>query len=293
VSVVIPTYNRAAYLPAALDSVFAQDFPDLEVIVVDDCSTDETPAILARYAGRIVVIRRDERSHCPARVNNDGIRAASGEYLAFLDSDDMWLAGKLARQLSLLDRRPDFGFIYGNFVFLREDGTLSTPAVPPRQLCSGSILLPLAGDMFIHPSTLMVRRVVLDRAGLFDEGICTGEHYDLVLRLASISHAGCISEPVAWVRQHAHQYSRERGIANYESAIIALQRLLLSRPLPWSVRIAARRTLARHHVYVGRKLLEEGCTPAARDHLLSALRQDPLQRAAWAWLVRSVAGWSG
>lgn len=103
VSVVIPTYDRAAVLPRAIDSVLGQTVEDLELLVVDDGSTDRAPDVVAGYADDRVRCLRHEQNRGASAARNSGIEAASGDYVAFLDSDDEWLAGKLETQLAVLE----------------------------------------------------------------------------------------------------------------------------------------------------------------------------------------------
>jgi len=110
ISVIIPAYNHARYLAEAIDSVLAQTYAPLEIIVVDDGSTDGTPAVAASYGDRIRYIRQENAGVGAAR--NNGIAAARGEYLAFLDSDDIWLPEKLEREIALFDADPQLGFVH-------------------------------------------------------------------------------------------------------------------------------------------------------------------------------------
>lgn len=290
VSVVIPTHNRAAFLGEAIDSVLAQRYDDIDIIVVDDASTDDTPSVLARYAGRIRTIRRDECSHRPSRVINAGIRASRGELVAFLHSDDTWLPRKLELQVARLISRPDVGFVYGNAVALLPDGSLSDPLVPPHELLSGSILRALVHNMFVHASTFIVRRALLERAGLFDEDVCTGEDYHLLLRLAQMTGAASVAEPVACLRRHTGQLSAQLSDAiNYGSGIAALDRLLARGDQPWTVQMAARRTIARFHARIALASLNENRPGQAWQELARAHRRYPFSRPAWASTLRALA----
>jgi glycosyltransferase involved in cell wall biosynthesis len=288
VSVIVPTHNRADYLPDALDSIFAQGLDDIEVIVVDDHSTDHTATVLKRYDSRIHTLRRTVFSNSPARVLNDGLQVARGQYVAFLDSDDIWLPDKLARQLPLVEGDPGCGVAYGNLVFL-EDGVKSPPAAPGETLPSGWILASLVEDMFVHPSTLIVRRAILDRAGWFDEDTGSAEHYDLQLRLARLTRAAVVHTPVAIVRRHGGQHSRLHRGDNYRSAIAVLRRIADDHSLPRAIRRTARRTSARHHTTLARLLWTEGQRAVARQHIRAALFQHPFSRAAWYTGVRTLS----
>ena len=124
VSVVIPTYNRAALLPRALESVIAQTFLDWEIVLVDDGSTDETESVAADYANRLgsrfIHLRQDNAGSSAAR--NRGIDAARGEFIAFLDSDDEYLPRKLERQIRLFELCPELGLVYSDYAFIDSDG---------------------------------------------------------------------------------------------------------------------------------------------------------------------------
>src|SRR3990170_2838516 len=114
VSVIIPTYNREKYIVETLQSVFAQTFTDYEVIVIDDGSTDNTADVLRPYLDRIVYIRKPNGGQGSAR--NVGIKVAKGEYIAFLDSDDLWMPEKLELQVKYLDNNKDAGLVFTDYL---------------------------------------------------------------------------------------------------------------------------------------------------------------------------------
>ena len=120
VSVVIPTYNRATELPSAIESVLGQTYPSVEVIIVDDGSTDGTEALIQTRFPRVRYLRQSNRG--PAAARNAGIKAASGPYIAFLDSDDRWMPQKLERQIGLLRERPEVGLVFSTVRFVSRRG---------------------------------------------------------------------------------------------------------------------------------------------------------------------------
>ena len=183
VSVIVPTYNRALVLPRAVESALGQSYPNTEIIIVDDRSTDGTPELLAQYtAARDIRVIHNERRHNAAGARNSGIEASNGELIAFLDSDDAWRPDKLLHQVSRLTTSPStVGAIYSSVEAFYPGGkTFTTPAE-----LSGNIYRELlVRNRIGSASRLMVRRSVLDDVGLFDEAFNTLEDWELVLRIA-------------------------------------------------------------------------------------------------------------
>lgn len=182
VSVIVPTYNRAQYLPRALNSVLAQTYRDYEVIVVDDGSTDETPQAMKPFEGRVTYVRQKNGGSASAR--NRGIEEAKGEYIAFLDSDDYWVADKLEAQVRILDAHPKVGIVYGRMPIVNEKGEkigMKPAGVSGRNFKE---LLDVWGDL--PTSTVMTRRVCFEKAGMFDTSLTTMQDIDMWLRIARL-----------------------------------------------------------------------------------------------------------
>ncbi len=185
VSVVIPAYNAAPYIADALDSVFAQTFRSFEVIVVNDGSPDTATLeqALQPYLSHIRYLRQENRG--PSAARNLAIRKGRGKYMAFLDSDDLWLPKHLGRQLESFAREPDLGLVYANAVYFKENVPLGTAFASVPQ--SGPVTLEslLAEKCTINTSSVVASREALLRVGLFDENINRCEDLDLWLRLAN------------------------------------------------------------------------------------------------------------
>jgi glycosyltransferase involved in cell wall biosynthesis len=202
VSAVIPVYNGARYVRAAIDSALAQTLPDLEIVVVDDGSTDATPEILAGYGPRIRVHRQPNGGVAAAR--NAGVRAARGEYVAFLDADDVWLPEKLARQLPAFDE-DDVALVYSGMTVVDADLRPLRVVEPPppdavlhNTLCVEPVNVPLT-------MTGVVRRAAFDELGGFDARLSTSADADFVCRLALRHRVARVAEPLALYRQHGSQ----------------------------------------------------------------------------------------
>ena len=285
VSVVIRTYRLADYIAEAIDSVFGQTADDLEVIVVEGAAEATVQAVLDRYLGRIRRIGLSGSTLGAAL--NAGISAARGEFVAFLDSDDVRLPHKLSRQLAWLDGNDRFGFAYGNVRLLSLGGILSPPVLAPEQIVRGSVLRTIVRGMCIHPSTLVVRRVWFERVGLFDGTRTVCEDYPFLLTLAGQTEAVCDPEPICLIRSHPGQANKRDAPYVYESTIATLEALLRRPGLSLGVRLEAHRSIARYHTYLARRHVEGGRSDEARRHALLALRCYPLFLPAWRWTLRS------
>jgi glycosyltransferase involved in cell wall biosynthesis len=203
----MPAYNVAWCIGRAVDSVLAQDFRACELIVVNDGSTDGTRALLEGYGAVITVINQENRGMSAAR--NAGIRRARGTYVAFLDADDWWLAGKLSRQVDLMHGRPEIGFSSTTVRVEDDDGRLLNLWRCPNG--STEILATLfAQNAAIAGgcSAVMARRDLLDRVGLFDESLRGFEDPDLWMRLAAVSGYACIDETLAVILRREQSVSR-------------------------------------------------------------------------------------
>ncbi len=179
ISVVIPTYNRGWILKEAVDSVLAQEYPAYEVIVVDDGSTDDTAAILAGYGNRITILRQENRGVSAAR--NRGVRKAGGNLLAFLDSDDLWLPGKLETQADFFQTHPEALICQTEETWVR-NGRRVNPKTRHKKP-SGNIFEPSLELCLVSPSAVMLRRELFEEMGGFDERLPACEDYDIWLRI--------------------------------------------------------------------------------------------------------------
>lgn len=212
VSVVIPAYNAAALIGETLDSVLAQTYPNLEVLVVDDGSTDDTPQVLDRYADRIRVLRQANAGQAAAR--NCGAREARGELMAFLDSDDLWDPDKIARQVALLGRFPEALAVYCDHRSIDAKGHLLSPSaavVHPRP--SGDILRALLlGPCIITPGLVLLRRAAFDATDGFDESASMRGHEDYALWLRLATRGPFVYSPDTLVsyRRHPQQATRQQ-----------------------------------------------------------------------------------
>jgi glycosyltransferase involved in cell wall biosynthesis len=264
VSVVIPSYNRASLLKEAIDSVLGQDFDDFELIVTDDGSTDDTPGLLQSYPN-ICVVRQDRRGVSAAR--NAGIRRASGRFLSFLDSDDLWLPGKLSAQIAFFKTHPKAVICQTQEVWIRS-GVRVNPKRRHRKY-SGMIFDRSVELCLVSPSAVMLKRGLLDQVGWFDELLPACEDYDLWLRIAWRFPIHLISTPLVIKRGgHADQLSRAPGLDRFR--IYALKKVLENPPegaLTREQRTAAVEALLKKCVVYARGCLKRGRVDEARQYL--------------------------
>lgn len=216
VSVIIPSFNRAAYLRQAVNSVLEQTYSRWELIVADDGSTDGTADYLAALDDRRVRVVRREHCGNPAAVRNAGIAVARGEYVAFLDSDDAWLPEKLAAQVARFRACPECGWGYTGFSRMDAEGRpLANPAHWRWVPYDGSVFERIVRlEAIVATPTVMVRRRLLVDVGGFDEAIVHAEDYELWTRLALRSDVCVEPRPLSLVRVHEGAHTWNRVAAN-------------------------------------------------------------------------------
>lgn len=205
VSIVITTYNRAHMLCEAIESAIEQTYSNKEIIVVDDGSTDSTKSILKKYMQEILYIRQENNGRASAK--NTGIRASTGRYISFLDSDDIWFPNKLERQISLLHNTPEIGLVYGYVKVIDKNGKEISQKT--KELCKLFKKQSVIGETYerfalqcrFFTSTITVRKTIIKEIGLYDENIPTNEDLDLYLRLVlKVKYKLLEGQPVAKYR---------------------------------------------------------------------------------------------
>ena len=228
VSVVIPTYNSKEYVLQAINSVLRQTYCNLEIIVVDNGSTDGTKNVLNRLirAGSIKYIY-DGRKHNAAFSRNIGIKNTTGEFIAFLDADDLWLPDKIRRQLPLF-RNVNIGLVYSYCrYFGMINGYFNNKVAYGVSNCSDVYKRLIRGN-FIATSSVIVRRKALTDVGYFDEsaGIATIEDYDLWLRMVEIWDIDFIDRVLCKYRVHKGQTSHMSELESFERRVYLYKKLL-------------------------------------------------------------------
>lgn len=272
VSVVMPVLNGQKYLRQSLDSVLTQTYHPIEIVVVNDGSTDETAAILASYGDRVTVIEQDHQGVAIAR--NAAMRNAAGKYLAFLDHDDWWRPEKIEKQVAQFEANPRVGLVHtGVDHFDDATGAWVGPLNPlsrPERL-SGECYEELLLDNAIYNSSAMIRAAVLEKSGLCDISITgnTIQDYDLWLRIARWSELAYVPEPLLAYRLHGGQglWHRPRMLA---AEARLLERILAESDL--QNRCAMRRRMAVLYESLGTAHFDAGDHAEARRAYWRSLR---------------------
>lgn len=194
VSVIIPTHNRGSLLRRALHSVLHQSYQNIEVIIVDDGSTDDTRIIVMSFQDTRVRYTRHEIKRGAAAARNTGIKLATSEFIAFQDSDDEWLCEKLEKQMELfVTAGPEVGVIYTGFIRFEDNRAFYFPAEHIQK--SGNILKSLLNGNYVTTQAVVVRRNCFEKVGLFDERLPRFQDWELFIRIAKCYDFICISQP--------------------------------------------------------------------------------------------------
>lgn len=206
VSVIIPAYNYAHYLPSAIDSVLAQSYSPVEIIVIDDGSTDNTAEVVSKYGERVRYIYQKNSGLSAAR--NTGIFLARYPFVAFLDADDVWMPDMLERVMKVFTELPeDYGIVAAHPIYIDSEG---------RKLPSSKSMLFLEGEIKTEdillmtrfpPSSVVARRIVFDECGMFDTGLRSSEDRDMWLRASAKWRIYLIGQPLVLIRKHTSNMS--------------------------------------------------------------------------------------
>lgn len=290
VSVIIPAYNQGHYLAAATQSVLNQTYSDVEVLIVDDGSTDETAQVAQQFTDpRVRYIYQENRGLSGAR--NTGIRHATGDFVTYLDSDDLFLPEKLTILLDELQKRPFLGFVVGQAIPVDETGQaigkLFDKPLPahPTHLLLGNPL---------HVGSTLLRRDWQERVGFFDETLRSYEDWDMWLRLAVAGcEMGCVAQPVSLYRFHRDQMTRD-GRQMTTATFTVLDNFFARPDLPPDWEAMKGRAYSRAHLRAAAQAYRlPEAVAEAQEHLRQAATLDPHlladKAAALAGIMR---GWT-
>jgi glycosyltransferase involved in cell wall biosynthesis len=275
VTVIIPSYNRERFIQQTVDSILSQTYTNLEVVAVDDGSTDKTRQILDAYGERIKVLAHPERiNKGQSAAINLGMRSTMSEYVGIVDSDDVLTPEKIERQVTFLEQNPSIGFVYANAYIMNDDGSILYKAFPPGHVETGMPERILLECPIGCPSGFLVRRSAFDKAGYFDESLRSAQDHDMVVRLAEVSRLSYMKETLWYYREHSESLSQRHTRRRWEAGFTILRKACKRYPYGIGVR---RRRLAVLHFRLGQCLVEDGRYLAAGIRFLLAGFLDPIR----------------
>lgn len=303
VSIIIPTYNCALYIAETITSVLNQSFKDIELIVVDDGSTDATRDIVASFGQPVRLVTQANAGVCVAR--NRGISEAAGKYICLMDHDDYWFPHKLARQVSILEQQPETGVVYSSFILWhRDESTGQFPSPDSFDLntylddtvpeFSGWIYHQFLIDCWMLTSTAMFRAEIFDQCGLFDESLPYSEDWDLWLRISRSYPFVQLRRPTTLYRQHAQQGNRLARDIDYRTRLLqdAVKKWgLCSQDGRCVTRHAFNKQLATYHSSFALGHLRAGNRKLAITALLKSWTTYPINIKPLAYLSAAFMGW--
>ncbi len=293
VSVVLTSYNHAPYLPQAIESALGQTLREVEIIAIDDASTDGSQEVLRRYADRLRVVLHDTNRGTYATLN-EGIALTSAPHIAILNSDDVWLPDKLQKQVAVLESDPRVGLVHTGFLVIDAQGhpiegnPLGIRFHPNPQ---GDLLAELLTRNLFITSSVMFRRECVERCGQFEEHLFGMGDWDLWLRIAEHYLIGYVSESVTLYRLHGQNtmYQSARMLADdlwiHEERIRKRIPELLKHD-GWHMRRAIGVAMAALGVIYARM----GQRGEAREAFWQSLRYYPWRLKTWLRLLSSLAG---
>ena len=299
VSICIPTYNTAKYLPVAIESVLRQGFSDFELVICDDGSTDNTPEICGSYDDpRIRYIRLPGKSGQAGNFNRC-LKEARGEFVTILHADDYFLPGFLQDRAGRLSDNPELGFAFGAVQVVDEEGaeiSISRRWTEDRSFKRGELLEPLLQGCILSPPSLMLRRTAAEKAGPFRTDLTWGHDWEWALRLAEHCANSYASKPLSAYRVHDGSGTAEQLNAAkngpQERRILqrTISRLAASDRRMAKLRRPAFKALSRRHMYFAEQALLEGRRNVARNNLWYAALADAsmlVRPTFWALLSAS------
>ena len=289
VTVVIPVFNGEPFVAKAVESVRAQTMKEVEIIVVDDGSTDGTQAVLTELE-RTHGIRWYQQDHGgPARSRNRGIDAARGEFIALLDCDDVWLPDKLEAQLSIMRGDASVGLVHTDFDVVDEHGAVLEHV--SARYSPEPIVQAFVNGHTALPSTLLIRKEVLQKVGALRPELYGSEDSDLTVRLYTVTKFACIDRVLVRKLQRGHGYRdmafdevmhREKVLSSRELFLNGLERM---QPLNRAQRAALDREWANYFLLRGRAAEKQRRPADARRYYWQAIQKAPFRlRGYTRWL---------
>jgi glycosyltransferase involved in cell wall biosynthesis len=294
VSVVIPLFDLKQYVGEAIDSVLQQTYPNIEIIVVDDGSTDNPETVLSDYRDHIKLITQENKGLASAR--NTGIRNSEGEYLVFLDADDYISPEKIEVEVEVLEKHSATGWVYENSLAFDEDGQFIRRIpqdflLPNEDPPQGMVFQRLILTNFMTVNSVMIRKTTLLAVGTFDESLRGGfEDWDLWLRISPKNEVRYIDEDLAFVRIRTGSLSSQiNAIPFLLAKLRVIKKICQQYPdLTHSLRDGIMIMVAQTHFRLGTEYFNKGRFGESSFEFARSIKSCPFQKRAYFWLIWSV-----
>ncbi len=282
VSIITPTFNRARFIGQAVESVLAQTIGDYELLIIDDGSTDNTAEVVAPFLGDHRIQYQVQRNLGQSVARNKGLKAARGEFICFLDSDDAWVPDKLEYQLAVMDHNPEVDIVHGDEIIIDEQGhELSRENI---RRYSGIISRQLLADNSVSINTAMVRRHCFDALGGFNTGYGVADDYELWLRFSTRYKFLYVPSYFGYYRVMSDQISSDKD-RRFRANEQIIQEFLAANPGALSPR-ERHWGLSRFYCRKARYYAATNCKGTALNSVLKALRYKPLDIVVWRGVYR-------
>jgi glycosyltransferase involved in cell wall biosynthesis len=284
VSIVLPTFNREGLIGETIESVLRQTYPTWELLIIDDGSTDHTDRIIAGYADERIRYSRIAHTGKLGAVRNCGIRQAKGDYIAFLDSDDLWRADKLSTQLLLSKQYPGAAFLFSNGNQFG-DGAITPP--DHEAIFSGNVFKRMLVDheLCIYMPSFIFRRDVLGKIGYLREDLVSGCDVDFFFRAAYNFEAVFTNERLVSIRKHGHSTSAKLGFVPYLDHMAIYKSFY---KLKWLTKSQCNRLTAELYYKMALDQRRYGLHGEAIRSFMKHNVQAPLNWKGWARLVQAI-----
>jgi glycosyltransferase involved in cell wall biosynthesis len=271
VSIILLTYNRASLVQESIMSILKQSYSHFELIIIDDGSTDETETVIKGLDDRRIKYFKLEHSGHTGKLKNFAIRQASGNFIAFNDSDDMWKEEKLEKQMKLFSDCPSIGFSITDVTTFNQDKILIPQSYKPTNTIECRNIFDWLRDskFLVYNPTLVAKKECFQKAGAFDESMISGD-YHFNLRLAHYFEAGIIYEPLVWRRVHESNMSERFVFENYQEYIATFELLFRNKWIE-EKHLRAAKSIACYKM--ARLFEKEGKPAKARKQYLRSIQQ--------------------
>lgn len=289
VSVIIPVYNAERFIKETVESILAQTYQDFEIVVINDGSTDKSAEIIRSFDDKRIIYSY-QKNQGLSIARNEAILKSNGEYIALLDQDDLWLPEKIEKQISLLDSSPEIGLVCSDCYVIDSQGKIMDKVFNQCKHSKGMVLPQLFLDNFISCPTAVIRKLALNKVGLFDPDFSIAADYDLWLRIAQFFDIEYTDIPLAKYRIHANNMSCNITLG-YKEKIEVIEKCLKRCPAIKDVlKTKVARRLAKSHYSLGRTYQLQRQFSQSRKELLKSIQLYPFNIKAYICWVLSVLG---